>query len=83
MECVAFTWAKDWIVHNLVRDGAQELMRYIHIDRHLRNPFIFLPKPVELQGKPVSLLIVIYGATTWKLFKKLRAKMETLTEDEI
>jgi len=58
-------------------------MRYIHIHRHLRNPFIFLPKPVELQGKPVSLFIIIYGATICKLLKQLRAKMKTLTEDKI
>jgi len=66
-----------------MRDGAEELVWYIHIHRHLRNPFIFFPKPVELQGKLVSLLIIIYDATIQKLFKKLRAKMKSLTEDEI
>jgi len=58
-------------------------MWYNYIHRHLRDPFIFLPKPVQLQGQPVPLLIIIYSATMCKLFKKLRAKMKTLTEDEI
>jgi hypothetical protein len=66
-----------------MRDRAQELMWYIHIHRHLGNPFIFLPKPVQLQGQPVSLLIIICCATICILFKKLRAKMKTLTGDEI
>jgi hypothetical protein len=64
-------------------DRAKELVWYIHIQRHLRNPFIFLPKPVQLQVQLDSLLIIIYCANICILFKKLRAKIKTRTEDEI
>jgi hypothetical protein len=58
-------------------------MWYNHIHRHLRNPFIFLPKPVQLQGQPVPFLTIIYGATMRKLFNKLREKIKTLTDGKI